>query len=258
VKRLSELDDKPAIVRSVHESEIRAINALEQEIVKSEDKADAKLWEQAGKVVEQLETGMSQRTLAAQWISARTGKPYSVMHVNYVAKAYAVKFTLQPRPRFRDAYNEIANASKASVHFASATDDWETPQALFDLLDSEFHFTLDVCATKENAKCARYFSKNGLTESWEGVCWMNPPYGDAIGDWVAKAHESGDAGATVVCLVPARTDTNWWWDHCRFGEVRFLRGRLRFGGATTGAPFPSALAIFERPACVVWWEEWNG
>ena len=152
----------------------------------------------------------------------------------------------------------IYTLARDGVHFASQTDEWATPQALFDLLDSEFHFTLDVCATKQNAKCAQFFSRDGLSQPWEGACWMNPPYGDAIGDWVAKAHESGEAGATVVCLVPARTDTAWWWDHARFGEVRFLRGRLRFGGATTGAPFPSAVTIFGRPAAVVWWEAWRG
>ena len=145
---------------------------------------------------------------------------------------------------------------KMGVHYSSATPEWSTPQDLFDQLNNEFGFELDVCATAENAKCARYFTEadDGLAQSWEGVCWMNPPYGQVIGDWVRKAWEAGQAGATVVCLVPARVDTGWWWDYARFGEVRFLRGRLKFGGGDTGAPFPSAVVIFGRRASVVWWE----
>lgn len=142
------------------------------------------------------------------------------------------------------------------VHYSRETPEWETPQDLFDVLDAEFGFDLDVCATPQVAKCARYFTPadDGLAQEWSGVCWMNPPYGDEIPRWVAKAADAGRRGATVVCLVPARVDTGWWWDHCRYGEVRFLRGRLRFGGAQTGAPFPSAVVIFGRPTAVHWWE----
>jgi site-specific DNA-methyltransferase (adenine-specific) len=78
---------------------------------------------------------------------------------------------------------------------------------------------------------------------------MNPPYGSGIGAWMRKAYESSLLGATVVCLVPARTDTAWWQDIAVLGEIRFLRGRLRFGGAATGAPFPSAVVIY-RPFSV--------
>lgn len=148
----------------------------------------------------------------------------------------------------RDVFTGVAMSSK--------TDEWSTPQDLFDLLDSEFGFTLDVCATPENAKCDEFFTRedDGLSQDWTGTCWMNPPYGSEIGQWVEKAHSAATSGTTVVCLVPARTDTGWWWDHARYGEVRFLRGRLRFGGSDTGAPFPSAVVIFGRPADVVWWE----
>src|SRR5262245_3506671 len=99
-----------------------------------------------------------------------------------------------------------------AVHFSSASDEWETPQWLFDLLDSEFGFTRDVCATRENAKCTRYFSPkdDALKQTWEGVCWMNPPYGRAIGRFIEKAFRSSLEGATVVCLIPARTDTDYW------------------------------------------------
>jgi len=139
-------------------------------------------------------------------------------------------------------------SEKMAVHFSSETDMWETPQDFFDRLNEEFGFTLDVCATPENAKCPRYFTKreNGLFQKWSGVCWMNPPYGREIGQWVKKAYESALGGATVVCLVPSRTDTAWWHDYCMKGEVRFVRGRLKFGGVTDNAPFPSAVVIF-RP-----------
>lgn len=148
---------------------------------------------------------------------------------------------------------------RLGVHFSSDTGEWETPQDLFDTLDAEFGFDVDVCATADTAKCARYFTReqDGLAREWAGTCWMNPPYGSAIGAWVRKAWESAQNGVTVVCLVPARTDTGWWWDYCRHGEVRFLRGRLRFGGGDTGAPFPSAVVIFGRPSNAgpnLWWE----
>lgn len=124
-----------------------------------------------------------------------------------------------------------------SVHYSSRTDEWETPLALFNALSDEFGgFDLDVCATSENAKCAAYFTKaeDGLAQEWHGKCWMNPPYGRAIGSWMRKAHESG---AFVVCLVPARTDTAWWHEYAMRGEIRFLRGRVRFGGAITALHF---------------------
>lgn len=135
-----------------------------------------------------------------------------------------------------------------SVHFSSATDMWATPQDLFDRLNAEHGFTVDVCATRENAKCARFFTlaEDGLSQPWTGVCWMNPPYGRSIGGWMAKALASAQAGATVVCLVPARTDTNWWHNYAVKGEIEFLRGRLKFGGHKNSAPFPSAVVTF-RP-----------
>lgn len=130
--------------------------------------------------------------------------------------------------------------------FSSLTDEWETPQKLFDELNQEFGFQLDVCATSENAKCQQYFTKtdDALNLKWRGVCWMNPPYGRNIGKWVHKAFESAQDGATVVCLLPSRTDTKWWHEYCMKGEVRFIRGRLKFGNAKHNAPFPSAIVIF--------------
>jgi len=114
--------------------------------------------------------------------------------------------------------------------FTSQTEEWGTPLDLFQRLDNEFGFELDVCASKDNAKCERFFTKqeDGLNQEWSGVCWMNPPYGREIKYWMSKAVESWRSGATVVCLVPARTDTKWWHEFAMQGEIRFLQGRLRF------------------------------
>jgi phage N-6-adenine-methyltransferase len=133
-----------------------------------------------------------------------------------------------------------------SVHFSSKTDLWETPSHIFEAVSEAYHPTLDVCAVPENAKCGRYFTpeQDGLSQEWTGVCWMNPPYGRLIGKWIKKAYEEAEKGATVICLVPARTDTAWWHDYVMRGKITFLRGRLKFGGAKNGAPFPSALVVF--------------
>lgn len=139
--------------------------------------------------------------------------------------------------------------TSASVHFSSKTVYWETPQWLFDALNGEFGFTLDVCANQENTKCEAFFTEedNALLKDWgENVCWMNPPYGDAIARFMAKAHNAANMGATVVCLVPARTDTEWWHRYAMKHEIRFLRCRLKFGNAKNRAPFPSAIIIM-RP-----------
>lgn len=144
--------------------------------------------------------------------------------------------------------------------FSSASAEWETPQWLFDELDREFGFTLDVCATPKNRKKSNFYTKeqDALKQDWAqgaygGACWMNPPYGREIGEWIKKASDSAQEGATVVCLLPARTDTRWWHDYIWDAEkhqpregvkVRFLKGRLKFGGAKDGAPFPSVIVIF--------------
>ncbi len=130
---------------------------------------------------------------------------------------------------------------------SSATDDWATPQDLFDYYNAIYNFDLDVCASDENAKCGRYFTEdiNGLMQPWApSKCWMNPPYGKAIGEWVRKAWEESRQGALVVCLLPARVDTRWWHTHARQGRIEFLKGRLKFGNAENGAPFPSAVVTF--------------
>jgi len=134
--------------------------------------------------------------------------------------------------------------------FSSKTDLWATPQEFFDELDSEFSFTLDPCATPENAKCQKYYTEkeNGLNQDWAGeTVFCNPPYGRAIKDWVKKCYEeSRKSHTTVVMLIPARTDTAYFHDYIyhKAREVRFIRGRLKFGNATNSAPFPSMVVVF--------------
>lgn len=145
----------------------------------------------------------------------------------------------------------------SKVLFSSNSDEWETPQSLFDELNKEFNFTLDPCATKENAKCVTYFTKedNGLIQDWGINCnqdeavFVNPPYSD-IYSWVSKAF---DEQCKVVMLIPARTCTRWFhefiWDRVghkpRYGaQVRFIKGRLKFNGSKNSAPFPSMVVVF--------------
>lgn len=130
-----------------------------------------------------------------------------------------------------------------NVHFSSETDEWATPQDVFDALNAEFHFTLDPCATPKNAKCGRFYTKkdDGLSKDWSNDrVFMNPPYGREIGKWVAKLSEVGG-----VALLPARTDTRWFHDYIYHkAEVRFIKGRLKFGGSKNSAPFPSMIVVF--------------
>lgn len=132
--------------------------------------------------------------------------------------------------------------------FTSRTEEWETPQYVFAILNKEFNFQVDVCATSENAKCKVYFDKqaNGLEQEWSPFrCWMNPPYGKNISLWMKKAYQESQRGAMVVCLVPSRTDTRWWHDWAmKAGEVRLIAGRLSFGNSEQSAPFPSSIIIF--------------
>ena len=135
--------------------------------------------------------------------------------------------------------------------FSSKTDLWSTPQDLFNELDNEFHFTLDVCADEFNHKCDKYYSKeqNGLSQPWIGNVWCNPPYGREIGQWVRRALFASVAGNTVVMLLPARTDTKWFHDYIYKRdnvEIRFIKGRLKFGGSKNSTPFPSMIVIFKK------------
>lgn len=159
--------------------------------------------------------------------------------------------------------------------FSSKNKGYETPQDVFDDLNREFRFTLDVCAVKETAKCRKFYSpdNDAFNHKWRGVCWMNPPYGEpehackpkcvkkacqkrgyhintyipGIADWMKKAYEESiNSGAVVVCLVPARTDTKMWHEYCmKAYEIRFVKGRLKFGDSENTAPFPSAIVVFD-------------
>jgi phage N-6-adenine-methyltransferase len=138
------------------------------------------------------------------------------------------------------------NSKSPSVHFSSASDNWATPQYIFNELDKEFNFVLDPCSSAENAKCEKHYTieDDGLKQDWGiGAVFMNPPYGREIRVWMDKANDAAKKGATVVCLVPARTDTRWWHDCAIQHEVRFIKGRLKFGGHKNNAPFPSAIVI---------------
>lgn len=140
-------------------------------------------------------------------------------------------------------------ATKETI-FSGQTCMWHTPKALFDKLNDEFGFELDVCATPKNAQCDKYWTTedDGLLMPWAKVNWCNPPYGNAIMDWLAKARlEAGRGGVTVV-LIPSRTDTRWFHEHVLgvADEIRFIKGRLKFGGSKNSAPFPSMLIIY-RP-----------
>ena len=145
-----------------------------------------------------------------------------------------------------------------SALFSSKSGEWSTPPDFFQVLDREFHFTLDACASPENAKCARYYTKeqDGLSLPWTGTVWCNPPYGREVGHWVEKAFRSAGEGATVVLLLPARTDTRWFHRYL-YGraELRFVQGRLKFGGSQSSAPFPSLVAILRPPR--QWMNYWG-
>lgn len=146
--------------------------------------------------------------------------------------------------------------------FTSNSDEWETPQDIYDRLDREFNFTLDPCATDENHKCDKYYTakENGLIQDWSGeTAFMNPPYGREIGKWIKKAYiESQKQNTVVICLIPARTDTMYWHNYIMLAkEIRFIKGRLKFANRTypsyredrttkiSPSPFPSAIIIFD-------------
>ena len=135
------------------------------------------------------------------------------------------------------------------VLFSSKEEKWATPQDFFDKLNDEFHFTLDVAASPDNAKCANYFTEeqDGLAQSWGGhTVWCNPPYCRKTGLWVKKAYEEHQrTGCTVVMLLPSRTDVRWFHDYILGkAEIRFIKGRLKFGGNKNSAPFPSIVVIY--------------
>ena len=136
-----------------------------------------------------------------------------------------------------------------NVHFSSKTNEWSTPQDVYDKLHEEFGFGLDPCATKKNTKCFLYYTKeqDGLVQDWNNyTVFCNPPYGREIGKWVKKASEA--MGGVVVMLLPARTDTKYFHEYIykkKKVEIRFIKGRLKFGGCKNSAPFPSMIVVFK-------------
>lgn len=153
-----------------------------------------------------------------------------------------------------------------ALMFSKASDEWSTPREFFESLDREFHFRVDAAATPENTQCVRWFGRpmtasdgDALYGSWvadEGPFWLNPPYSKCR-EFISKAAAEACNGCTVVCLVPSRTDTRWWHEHVwdaetnqpRAGvEVRFIKGRLKFGGCNNAAPFPSVVIVFRPPS----------
>ena len=136
------------------------------------------------------------------------------------------------------------------VLFSSNSDEWATPQDFYDKLNEEFHFNLDPCALPENAKCDKFFTpkSNGLLQNWGGyVAFCNPPYGRKIYEWVKKCYdESRKPDTTVVLLIPARTDTKYFHEfiYHKAKDIRFIKGRLKFGDSNNSAPFPSMVVIF--------------
>ena len=126
-----------------------------------------------------------------------------------------------------------------SVHFSSLRMDWKTPKAVYQVLDSEFHFDHDPCPAGWDGKV------DGLKSSWGGANYVNPPYGRELPRWIEKGFNEWQEGKTVVFLIPSRTDTRWWHDFCmKASEIRFIRGRLKFDDQANSAPFPSAIVIF--------------
>lgn len=135
------------------------------------------------------------------------------------------------------------------VMFSSRSNEWATPQSFFDKLNKEFGFTLDPCSTHENAKCEKHYTieEDGLSQNWGGqVVFCNPPYGRDLPKWVKKCHDES-RHATIVMLIPARTDTSYFHDYIYHkAEIRFIRGRLKFGESKTSAPFPSMVVIYKN------------
>lgn len=135
--------------------------------------------------------------------------------------------------------------------FSSATPEWETPQDFFDALNAEFHFTLDPCSTDGNAKCVKHYTKeqDGLAQDWTGeTVFCNPPYGREMPRWIRKCYEHmTSGGGTAVMLIPARTDTKAFHEYI-YGkaEIRFVRGRLKFGNSNNSAPFPSMVVVYKE------------
>jgi ParB family chromosome partitioning protein len=235
-RSLWEEHDAPAVIESIFESSVREINALEQRIVHYDDEADALLWEQAGQVVAQLEAGLSQRELAAQWINARTGEPYSHVHVHRTKLTVERYLKVTSRPLFRDAYNAITNG--AHVGKNTGEFEWFTPAAYADAARAVLGvIDLDPASTPEANVIiqARVFytrADNGLDREWRGRVWMNPPYAQPLieqfSDKLAASVHSGTVPQAIV-LVNNATETAWFGTLASVATALcFPAGRVQF------------------------------
>lgn len=145
--------------------------------------------------------------------------------------------------------------------FSSKSVEWETPDKVFNALNKEFNFTLDPCATDSNAKCSKYYtvSDNGLLKLWKDeVVFCNPPYGRDIKDWIIKAHSERNSAKTIVMLLPSRTDTTWFHSYILkdANEIRFIKGRLKFGTSKNSAPFPSMIVVYHKESKRTFFTKW--
>ena len=145
----------------------------------------------------------------------------------------------------------MAKLTGDNSRFDSDNNEWETPDELFNSLNNEFKFTIDLAASEKNKKCPLFYSReqNALLQDWKGIGWLNPPFGEKgsnrLSKFVEKAYnDSKKHGSTIVMLIPARTNTNWWHDFCMKGEVRFIRGRPAFKGCKYGLMQPLSIVIF--------------
>jgi len=166
------------------------------------------------------------------------------------------------RDEMTEPYEASTGFYSSKTAMSSLVDTWSTPSAFFDKVDKEFCFTLDAAALQSSTLVSTNwygpdhpeedrrdaFTRDWTIDSYSGPIWLNPPYGKTIKDWMRKADEESQKGSTVVCLVPSRTDTSWFHEYCISHEVRFIRGRLKFGNSANPAPFPSALVVMRPQA----------
>lgn len=229
-----------ALVQSTFDFALREINALEMRIVKAEDDADAMLWEQAHQVAEQIDAGLSQRKLAAQWINARTGEAYSKTHVVVTLAVFRGHFNDQPRRRFRDLYNEITNAgnNNGREQHNSGNFEWYTPALIVDAArDVLGAIDLDPasCARANEIVQARHYytsDDDGLMQTWHGRVWMNPPYAHPlIEQFVDKLLESLEAGTVPAAIAITNNTTDVGWFHAlgrMASAICLCTGRVHF------------------------------
>lgn len=132
-------------------------------------------------------------------------------------------------------------------NFKSDKIEYSTPQKLYDFINKEFNFEIDVCASESNKKCNKYFNvkMDGLKQNWTGKCWMNPPFNKELKKWVIKAKQESEKHKSIICcLIPVRSNTNWWKECCESSEIRFIIGEVNFNELERGLWLPMCLMIF--------------